>query len=47
MTRDLWQDFGDTTLTGIAPTAIAGPSLFDRIEFIPTLQAPAAAPESK
>lgn len=34
MTRDLWQDFGDFTLTGIAPTAIAGPALFDRIELL-------------
>lgn len=34
MTRDLWQDFGDFTLTGIATTAIAGPALFDRIELL-------------
>ena len=47
MTRDLWQDFGDFTLTGIAPTAIAGPALFDRIELIRTLDVPADAPESK
>jgi len=38
MTRDLWQDFGDFTLTGIAPTAIAGPALFDRIELLRTLE---------
>jgi len=30
--RDLWKDLGDTTLTGIAPTAINGPVLFDRME---------------
>ncbi len=36
MTRDLWQDFGDFTLTGFAPTAIAGPALFDRIELFRT-----------
>ncbi len=41
MTRDLWQDFGDFTLTGIAPTAIAGPALFDRIELLRVLDAPA------
>ncbi len=40
MTRDLWQDFGDFTLTGIAPTAIAGPALFDRIELLRTLEVP-------
>jgi putative membrane-bound dehydrogenase-like protein len=32
VTRDLWKDFGDFTLTGIAPTAMGGPALFDRIE---------------
>jgi putative heme-binding domain-containing protein len=33
-TRDLWADFGDFTLTGIAPTAIGGPALFDRVELL-------------
>ena len=32
--RDLWADFGDFTLTGIAPTAIGGPALFDRVELL-------------
>ncbi len=30
--RDLWADFGDFTLTGLAPTAMGGEALFDRIE---------------
>ena len=34
VTRDLWKDFGDFTLTGIAPTAIGGDALFDRIELL-------------
>jgi hypothetical protein len=38
MTRDLWKDFGNFTLTGIAPTAIGGPALFDRIELLRTLE---------
>jgi hypothetical protein len=33
-TRDLWKDFGEFTLTGIAPTASGGPVLFDRIELL-------------
>jgi putative membrane-bound dehydrogenase-like protein len=32
--RDLWQDFGDFTLTGMAPTAMGGDALFDRIELL-------------
>ena len=32
VTRDLWQEFGAFTLTGMAPTAMQGPALFDRIE---------------
>ena len=47
MTRDLWEDFGDFTLTGIAPTAIAGPAFFDRIELIRTLDAPGDTREGK
>ncbi|MCA9134609.1 MAG: hypothetical protein KDA45_15685, partial [Planctomycetales bacterium] len=38
LTRDLWQDFGDFTLTGFAPTAIGGPALFDRMELLRTLE---------
>jgi len=34
VTRDLWSDFGPFTLTGIAPTAIGGKALFDRIELL-------------
>jgi hypothetical protein len=34
VTRDLWKDFGDFTLTGIAPTAMGGPVWFDRIELL-------------
>ncbi len=30
--RDLWHDFGDCTLTGIAPTALGGDALFDQLE---------------
>ena len=31
VTRDLWKDFGDCTITGIAPTALDGPAWFDEI----------------
>ncbi len=34
VTRDLWRDVGNITLTGIAPTALGGPALFDRIELL-------------
>jgi len=34
VTRDLWQESGDFTLTGIAPTALGGPVFFDRIELL-------------
>lgn len=34
ITRDLWKDFGDCTITGIAPTAIGGAALFDAIELL-------------
>ena len=30
--RDLWKDFGNLTITGIAPTAMGGPVWFDQIE---------------
>ena len=32
--RDLWKDFGDITLTGIAPTALGAPAWFDQIELL-------------
>lgn len=38
VTVDLWQDFGDFTLTGIAPTALGGTALFDRIELLRSLE---------
>ena len=34
VTRDLWKDFGDMTLTGIAPTALGSEVWFDRIELL-------------
>jgi putative membrane-bound dehydrogenase-like protein len=37
VTVDLWKDFGDFTLTGIAPTAMDGPALFDKIELLQSL----------
>ena len=37
VTRDLWQDMGDFTLTGIAPTAMESSALFDRIELLQNL----------
>ena len=37
VTRDLWQDMGDFTLTGFAPTAMGGSALFDRIELLQRL----------
>jgi len=37
VTRDLWRDFGTFTLTGIAPTAMGGDALFDRIELLRAL----------
>jgi len=43
-TRDLWADFGDFTLTGIAPTAMGGAALFDRVELLQTLDEPTAEP---
>jgi putative membrane-bound dehydrogenase-like protein len=38
VTVDLWKDFGDFTLTGIAPTAMRGAALFDRIELLCSLE---------
>jgi len=37
VTRDLWQDCGEFVLTGIAPTAMGGAALFDRIELLRSL----------
>lgn len=37
VTVDLWKDFGEFTLTGIAPTALGGAALFDRIELLPAI----------
>lgn len=37
VTRDLWKDFGDFTLTGIAPTAMDAPAMFDHIELARSL----------
>ena len=37
ITRDLWQDFGPFTLTGLAPTVMGGEALFDRVELLRTL----------
>jgi putative heme-binding domain-containing protein len=39
VTCDLWKDFGAFTLTGIAPTAMGGDALFDRIELLRSLEA--------
>ncbi len=39
ITRDLWKDFGDFTLTGFAPTAMGGPALFDRVELLRAIDA--------
>src|SRR5439155_22962696 len=37
VTVDLWKDCGEFTLTGIAPTAMDGPALFDAIELLESL----------
>ena len=37
VTIDLWKDCGAFTLTGIAPTAMGGEALFDRIELLANL----------
>jgi len=42
VTRDLWKDFGSFTLTGIAPTALGGEALFDRIELLRSLDSAAS-----
>ena len=45
VSRDLWKDFGDFTLTGIAPTAINGPAMFDKIELFRALETASGTPE--
>jgi len=35
-TFDLWQDCGDFTLTGLAPTAMGATAFFDRLELMPS-----------
>ncbi|NOX56635.1 MAG: c-type cytochrome, partial [Planctomycetes bacterium] len=47
VTRDLYQDFGSFTLTGIAPTAMGGEALFDRIELLRTLDAAVSDRDTK
>jgi putative membrane-bound dehydrogenase-like protein len=39
ITVDLWKDFGEFTLTGIAPTAMGGAAYFDRIELLASIDA--------
>ncbi len=38
VTRDLWRDGGEFTLTGIATTAMGGTALFDRVELLRSLE---------
>ncbi len=38
VTRDLWEDFGEFTLTGIAPTAMHGEAMFDQIQLLRSLE---------
>jgi putative membrane-bound dehydrogenase-like protein len=38
VTVDLWKEFGELTLTGLAPTAMGGPAFFDRIELLQALE---------
>ena len=40
VTRDLWQDFGPFTLTGLAPTTMGGDALFDQIELLRSIDEP-------
>jgi putative heme-binding domain-containing protein len=44
ITCDLWKDFGAFTLTGIAPTAMGGEVMFDRIELLRSLDDPNPRP---
>ncbi|MCL4205064.1 MAG: c-type cytochrome [Pirellulaceae bacterium] len=45
VTRDLWKDFGDMVLTGLAPTAIGGRALFDRIDLLQSCEEQPPRPE--
>jgi putative membrane-bound dehydrogenase-like protein len=45
ITVDLWQDFGEFTLTGIAPTAMGGAADFDRLELLASLDG--VAPQAR
>jgi len=47
VTVDIWKDFGEFTLTGIAPTAMEGAALFDRIELLQAVPERPAATEAK
>jgi hypothetical protein len=47
VTVDLWKQFGPLTLTGIAPTAMGGTALFDRIELLQVLEHESSAPNKK
>ena len=38
--RDLWREFGDFTLTGIAPTPLGAPALFDAFELLREVDEP-------
>jgi hypothetical protein len=40
VTRDLWKEFGEMRLTGLAPTAMGGDAFFGRIELLPALEPP-------
>jgi hypothetical protein len=40
VTCDLWKDFGSFLLTGMAPTAMGGEALFDRILLLRSLEEP-------
>jgi putative heme-binding domain-containing protein len=40
VTSDLWQEFGNMTLTGLAPTAMGGDACFARIELLQLLEEP-------
>ena len=43
VTVDLWRDFGEFTLTGLAPTAMGGPAYFDRLQLLRNIDPPGPA----